>query len=117
MTVINQFTGTARAPVAFVETNYLWLIFPIGLVSLTLVFLLATILKSQRLGSRIWKSSNLATLQALHENLHIRLGGLSSITEMEETAKNVEIRLNMEVGKEHNGEYKFVESKQSVNWK
>lgn len=114
---MKSFQGIALAPVAFVETNYLWLLLPIGLVSLTLVFLFATILKSQRLGSRVWKSSNLAMLQGLHGDLHAELGGLSSITEMEDKARDVKIRLNMEGGKaEHGVEYRLVEDKQNSYW-
>lgn len=119
-TQIGHFEGTAFAPIAFVEINYLWLILPITLIVLTLVFLLATISKSQHLGNRVWKSSNLATLQGLNGELHTKLGGLSSISEMEEKTKEVEMKFNLDLrfGKTgHNVEYRLVESKQEAYWR
>lgn len=82
-----------------------------------MIFLLATILQSQRLGSRVWKSSNLATLQGLHSELHTHLGGLSSIAEMEKKVKKMEVRFEMKGGKaEHGVEYRLVESKREAFW-
>jgi len=109
---ITQFQGTAFSPQTFVGTDYTWFIFPITLVSLTLVFLLATISQSQRLGSRVWKSSTIATLQGLHMDLHKNLGGLSSVSEMDEKAKSVRARFGM-----GGGEYRLVEFKQEEYWK
>lgn len=87
-------------------------------MSLTLVFLLATITKSKRLGSRVWKSSNMATLQGLHMDLHQSLGGLTSISEMDEKGNSVKVRFNMEHEKaEHGAEYRLVESKRESFWK
>lgn len=112
-----EFPGVAFSLLPYVGTDYTWLIFPITLVSLTLVFLLATISKSQRLGSRVWKSSNIATLQGLHIDLHNSLGGLTSISAMDEKAKIVKVRFDMEGGKaEHGLEYRLVESKQKEDW-
>lgn len=107
---VAQFPGLALAPIAFVRTDYLWLLLPIGLVSLTLIFLLATVLKSQRLGSRVWKSSNLATPQGLHCKVHTELSGLSSITDMEKKVNEVKVRLDMKVGRgpERRVEYRLV---------
>lgn len=118
-TKVGQFRGTAYAPIAFVETNYLWLILPISLVSFTLIFLLATIHKSQRLGSRVWKSSNLATLQGLHGKLHTRLGGLISISEMEKNISNLEVRFNLDMNSKagDGAGYSLVESKQKPDWR
>lgn len=117
-TQIGQFQGTAFTPVSYVDSNYLCLILPIALISLTLVFLLATMLQSQRLGSRIWKSSNLATLQGLHGELHQRLGGLSSTSEMEEKTKGIKVRFDMKSGTAENGvEYRLIESRQEADWR
>jgi len=117
-TQIGMFEGVVLESVVFVEANYLWLLFPLGLVGLTLIFLLATISKSKRLGSRIWKSSNLATLQRLHIDLHTRLGGLSSISEMEEKAENLKVRFDMKSGVAEQGvEYRLIESKQDSSWR
>jgi len=117
-TNVIQFQGTAFSLQPFVGTDYTWFIFPLSLVSLTLVFLIATISKSQRLGSRVWKASNIATLQGLHTDLHAHLGGLSSVSEMDEKAKSIEVRFDMKSGRaEHGVEYRLVESKQDPYWK
>lgn len=58
----------------------------------------------------------MATLQGLHNDLHTQLGGLTSISEMEEKGQSVEARFDMEGGKAERGiEYRLVESKQQ--WK
>lgn len=115
--IISQFNGTAFEPVAYVETQYLWLLFPSSLILFTLIFLLSTIRKSQQLGSRVWKSSVLATLQGLHPDLYSHLGGLSSISEMEEKAEDIQIQFDMKVwGAEKDVEYQLVESKQDEGW-
>lgn len=109
--------GIALAPVNYVAIQYLWFFLPVALISITLVFLLATILKSQRLGSRVWKSSNLATMQGLHIDLHTKLGGLSSLSEMEERAELIKVRFDMEGGKaEHGVDYRLVEEKFNHGW-
>lgn len=109
-----DFQGTAYTPAPYVNTEYEWLILPIGLVSLTFVFLLATILKSQRLGSRIWKSSNFATLQGLSSELHDELGSLSSISEMEKRVKNIKVVFGGRSGGDV--EYRLVEAKRNKYW-
>lgn len=113
-----DFEGIALAPVDFVETQYLWLLLPIGLIFLSLVFLIATISKSDRLGSRVWKSSNVAILQGLHLDLHTKLGGLSSISEMEEKAEKLKVRFDMEGGKAGHGvDYRLIEEKGRDCWR
>lgn len=64
-------------------------------------------LKSQRLGSRVWKSSNLAMLQGLHIEVYSQVGGLSSITEMEKKAEEVHVRLDMEGKAEYGVDYRL----------
>lgn len=60
----------------------------------------------------------MATLQGLHVDLHNHLGGLTSISEMDEKGKSVKVRFNMEHGKvEHGVEYRLVESKQEEYWR
>lgn len=69
-------------------------------------------MKSKRLGSRVWKSFNLATLQGLHSGLHTSLGGFSSVSEMEEKVKDVRVKLDMEGGKAEKGMvYRLLEAK------
>lgn len=109
-----DFQGTAFTPVPYVDTEYEWLVFPISLVSLTIIFLLATILKSQRLRSRVWESSNFATLKGLASEVNSELGGLFSISEMEEKAKNVKVIFH---GKSKGDvKYRLVEVKQNKYW-
>lgn len=116
-TQVGSVNGTVWTAVVTIKTNHLCLILPCGLVGLTLVFLLATISKSGRLGSRIWKSSNLATLQGLHIDLHTELSGLSSISEMEEKFEKLEVRFDMKSGVAEKGvEYRLVQSKRAVSW-
>lgn len=115
---VGNLNGTALTPLVFVETNYLWLLLPANLVGLTIIFLLSLILQTKRFGTRVWKSSNLAMLQGLHITLHTQLGGLSSISEMEEKVKELEVRFDMICGvAEKRVEYKLVESKQEEYWK
>lgn len=111
-TDVIPFEGTAFTPTTFVEIEYVWLILPIALISLTFIFLLATICKSQRLGSRVWKSSTLAILRGLHKDLHNELGSLSSITEMEEKAESIKVKFSMKGREaEDKAEYQLVEEK------
>lgn len=115
-----SFQGTAFSPTQFVGTDYKWLIFPAALVSLTLIFLIATISTSHRLGSKVWKSSTIAMLHGLDGDLHTKLGGLSSISDMDENARNIKVRFD---GKPNGGntgcemEYRLVESERGEDWK
>lgn len=91
---LNQFQGVAYLPISYVETNYIWLALPAALVSLTLVFLLVTISKTRHLGAKNWKSSNFTTLQGLHPTAHSHLGGLESLSAMEEKVDEMMVRLD-----------------------
>jgi len=95
-TFTREVQGTAYLPVSFVEAQYVWLTLPVTVVLLTLVFLVATIVKSRRLGT--WKSSNLTTLQGLHPSISQNLGGLESLSVMDEKVEKVVVRLVYERG-------------------
>lgn len=84
----------------YVETNYVWFTLPIGLVLLTLIFLVATINRSHSLGAKNWKSSNFSTLQGLHPDVQDRLGGLEALSVMEGKADEVMVRLDSKVNGE-----------------
>lgn len=52
-------------------------------------------------------------MQGLHKDLHAKLGGLSSISEMDEKGELIRVRFNMDDGKaNYGGQYRLVESKQ-----
>lgn len=111
-TQVGNYPGIAFAPVIFVETEYRWLILPVALVTFTLIFLLATMWKSRRLGTRVWKSSNIAVLQGLDADLCSQLGGLGSVSEMEERAEEVKVRFDVSGEKAGQGfEYRLVQWK------
>lgn len=78
----------------YVQAAYVWLTLPIGVVFLTLIFLLATMAKSHKAKIEIWKSSSLAALRGLHPGLHYDLGGgLRTISEVEELAEFLEVKM------------------------
>lgn len=92
---ISQITGTANSAKTYVQAQYLWLTLPIGLVFLTLIFLIATISKSRKAKIEIWKSSSLAVLQGLDPELHTQLGALHTMDEVEEISEGLEVRIEM----------------------
>lgn len=89
---INEIQGTAFSLISFVEADYIWFTLPLALNLLTLIFLLATMTKSHRLGAKNWKSSNYSTLQGLHPDV-IRDGGLGCPSVMEGNAEKLVVKL------------------------
>lgn len=75
----------------YVSVNYEWLIFPISIVLLTLIFLLTTMIKSYRHGTHVWKSSTLAVLSALGPEAREALGVPGSIVDMDAKAKKLRL--------------------------
>lgn len=87
----SQHTGISYTLDTYVLISYPWLTQPIGIVILTLIFLLATILRNRRSGTRAWKDSSLATLAGLDSEVRQKLGPLRHVDTMNEKAKNTAV--------------------------
>ncbi|KAJ9613504.1 hypothetical protein H2200_003446 [Cladophialophora chaetospira] len=86
--------GTASIPETLVSAQWPWLALPLGLIILSLVFLVATVLKGTHRKTIVWKSSSLAVLQGLSLETHRRLGGLDHLDIMDKQASKVHVRLD-----------------------
>ncbi|KAI9738733.1 MAG: hypothetical protein M1834_008238 [Cirrosporium novae-zelandiae] len=91
-------TGTAWKTETYIHIRWQWLILPVSLLMLSLVFLIITMLVSNKQNIPVWKSSQLALLfhgltpeyraKTDHENANLDL-----ITEMEDFAKKIRVKL------------------------
>lgn len=55
----------------------------------------------------------MAIMQGLHKDLHTKLGGLRSISKMDEKGESVNVRFNMEDGRANYGvQYRLIEAKE-----
>ena len=84
--------GIQYSNVTSVQVAWAWLILPLCIVFLALVFLVATIRKSQG-EIKAWKSLSLAALSALSSETKARMGGLTSISVIGERAKGIKVRM------------------------
>lgn len=84
--------GTAYSNETYVKVVWAWLILPLCIVFLALVFLVATIWQS-RGGKKAWKSSSLAALSVLSSETKAKLGGLTSISVIGERAKGMKVKM------------------------
>jgi hypothetical protein len=91
--------GVELAIETYVLAVWAWLVLPICVVLLTLVFLLVTIWKNTQQRSKTWKSSSLATMIALSSEAQVQLGSLTSMSTIEERAKEMKARMVEESGK------------------
>ena len=82
--------------VTIISARYEWLTLPIALVLLTLVLLLATIIKSQRHGIHAWKSSSLALLSGPDQGTRDHLGQLGDKDILMSRARNVRAVLGVD---------------------
>lgn len=79
--------GTSYSLVSYVRVSWSWLVLPVTLVSLSLPFLIATIVQSSHAKIQPWKTSTLATLQGLGSELREELGPLVAETRMKKGAE------------------------------
>ncbi|KAH7032197.1 hypothetical protein B0J12DRAFT_582831 [Macrophomina phaseolina] len=96
--------GEAWQTETYVHVRWWWLAFPAGMLALTLIFLLGTILSSAASGVAVWKSSTLALLQIRlvdEDNQHggdagqgLRDWGTGKLTELNQWANRSELRLH-----------------------
>jgi hypothetical protein len=85
--------GTSFTPQIFVSVQWEWLTLPLALIALSLVVLVSTILKGRRHGTKIWKSSSLATLFGLDVDTRRRLGDLEDQDVLDNLTENVMVAL------------------------
>jgi len=90
--------GTTYENIAYINVDWKWLTFPIALLVLGLIFLVATIVKSQFSSVGIWKGSTVATMLILKEDTRRELGPLSSSSRMTQLAKSKKVRLRNMAG-------------------
>lgn len=79
--------GTSYSLVSYARVDWLWLVLPATLVLLSLPFLIATIVQSSQAQIKPWKTSALATLQGLGNELRNELGALDAEATMERGAE------------------------------
>ena len=85
--------GTSYSLVSYVRVDWFWLVLPATLILLSLPFLIATIVQSSRAKIKPWKTSTLATLQALGGDVRDELGALVAETTMKKGAKACFVKL------------------------
>jgi hypothetical protein len=76
-----------------VSVKYQWLTLPIVHILLTLLFLIATMLKNGQHGVQVWKSSALPVLMGMGRDTKEKLGDMKSAGQMEAKAKRFEVRM------------------------
>lgn len=61
---VDKITGKSFSEETFIEVRWLWLSLPVGLLVLTLIFLVATVIRTSKEmgGVGVWKNSSIATL-------------------------------------------------------
>ncbi|KAF2010318.1 hypothetical protein BU24DRAFT_427444 [Aaosphaeria arxii CBS 175.79] len=79
--------GTAWREQAFVRVQWGWIAGPMTLAILSLLFVAITVVQSSRHRQEVWKSSSLATLLALSDEIHSHIGGVRSASENESLLK------------------------------
>jgi hypothetical protein len=77
----------------YVLAVWVWLTLPIFILSLTLIFLLATIQVNYGRRTKTWKSSSLAVLSGLSSETQGKLGGLTSMAAIEERSERIRVRM------------------------
>ena len=85
----------------YFQVSWPWLIVPILSILITLIFFTVTVLRSWRSRIPAWKSSQLASLQALNPSFRVKLGvGMAKASELEELVrrKGVDVRLSQVEG-------------------
>ncbi|KAE9378301.1 hypothetical protein N431DRAFT_500971 [Stipitochalara longipes BDJ] len=110
----NLRTGTGSSTIEgteyYLQTYLLvrwdWLIFPVLLIVLALILLIATIIQSKRRRTGVWKASSLATLSALGGEAKSLLGVMNKASALSEAAEG------MMVGIEQRGTGWRLDSKQ-----
>ena len=79
--------GTSYSVVSYVRVDWRWLVLPATLVLLSFPFLITTIVQSSQAKIKPWKTSALATLQGLGNELRNELGALDAEATMKRRAE------------------------------
>jgi hypothetical protein len=93
--------GTAWDTENYVHVRWVWLILPMALAPVALLFLLSAIWLSSRWNTKVWKSSSLATIFHGFER-PIDTINLNWQSEMDELSKQFRVRLRQASDKTHN---------------
>ena len=89
-------TGAALIPETFVQVRWFWILLPVVLLMFTLVFIVATTVKSssEQHEVGIWKTSALAVLlNGLDEPIQRHMGPLRSMRDVHEAAARLKIKI------------------------
>lgn len=91
----SKYAPTVFSEETFVRVRWAWLVFPLGLVLVGQIFLLATIWQTRQRQVRPWKSHRIPLLLACVDDDIKRLarGGMDSRTGLEERVGGIEVRL------------------------
>ena len=90
--------GTSYSLVSYVEVEWPWLVLPVAIAFLSLLFLIGTMKQSSRTKAKPWKTSTLATLQVLSNELHDELGPLVEVETMEQATEKHFVQLEEQDG-------------------
>ena len=94
-----QVEGTAWATETHVHVRWLWLLYPITLQTLSLVFLAWTMLRQNRSKLAIWKSSSLAALFHMDVSPRGEDHALLRRSELEQKASTIKVILSEKEGR------------------
>lgn len=99
---INILNGTSHRVETYIHVRWEWLSLPVGLATLSIVFLVATIAKNERRRGMAWKSSSLALL--FHGLEGVGRGAGEGLGQMKEVAKRTRVVLT----RGDDGEWKLI---------
>jgi hypothetical protein len=86
--------GTAWVPEVYIQVRWPWLILPITLVALTILFLTLTVVETARSKVEVWKSSPVPLLfHGLENTEATRLRLAAQLVEMERMAEKIPVKL------------------------
>jgi hypothetical protein len=90
------YVGTAWDTESYVHVRWIWLILPVALAPMSLVFLLYAIWMSSHRELKVWKSSSLASIFHGLERPVVDAGNVERESEMDELSRQIWVRLQQQ---------------------
>lgn len=76
-----------------VRVRWLWIIFPLCLLTMTLILLISTMTSSHRAKTLVWKSSVNALLQCLSDDARKELGSVGCVSVVDKRSSLIDVSL------------------------
>jgi hypothetical protein len=92
--IVSEFApGKTYQDQVLVRVRWLWIIFPLCLLTMTFILLISTMTSSRQAKTLVWKSSVNALLQSLSYDARKELGSLECVSRVDKRSSIIDVSL------------------------